>query len=1140
MSRFVAYSQELREVMFQKHPEPKHQEDGRAMADLTLSTAAMQLFNTRHPSYQAETLDYQSALTAATQLPVSASMSFTAQLEGLQKAGNCGSVKVLVFDGFLRWTRATQLSTQVLDLLRTMSLALATGRMLVAPRVVGTVLEWIEPVTPCGADSFGLIEVTSTDAGWTATGWDAQMQTDPFSSDRVVISHSQVIDVAYLAVWNTQHSQQGVRLSVHDFVCALLRFIIRPTPAFQADHATTLTSPSTDLTVILPVAHHRPLSSYEHSIDSLVSTQGIRSLSLTWTDAMFQHRSDPSFLSLLDMDLPPDGIGHAMVAAVSEHVQRRWPNLTLHLLQPERGQAIAELSLLARAAQSSRVLGSMGSEMGFLTASLLPYPAWWDFFGDQYIPSLLALNHNSVLHSPSSSVKAPPPTDAAFIPPVVEKKSTNSNVRFAFVAGLEGTGHHGVGHLLQSIRVYTDVGVWYRQVQVDEWLNNFGWKMLKETNVIAWERYKRQLSQRIKWRLEQYRTSNDAVPIFVINTVQDCIGGMMSYPNTDLAEKTTLHPQLATLARMMEELGADFRVIALARTPGSSLASAVKRDHGVSLVGKENAFHYLARVARANLAALDADIAAIDPRFTLTIATETIQTQPALVARAIARHLGLVGDELIQAAFRMKEEAIVHPSSHWMSSMNTSEVELTQDVLDISSHIPMSDQFAFSPGLVGGQDEVYRHVDGETTGYCRRKPMGLRHEAKDVLVVTMEGAGADYLRTVVEEVSAVMASTHEVDHVLPPSTAAHLDGFTRDGLTAFRVLEYSIDRQLSAEFPSPSSVQPTLILTRNPLDIALTVASNLMQGLTAVSDLHTWDFSRDHFAIWRREHLGEVVTLMRTTLQKVAQLYVHWANAWEVAQRRQQMLERGVSNDGVRVLRLEDFLAAPRRTVQELLGLFELPVDPAAVECVQAAAESTVFSPRIMSNPPVEVWTRRTQSGHARLNESMSSLQYSLASASYPTHATASHPFRLSHLIPPDVFVSFRQSVEVVAASIEGPDWDAYCDEVQKALRDHWAGAPNLVNQPTPPVQPPLPSIPIIPPPPSANANSLYLPPGQGLPSPEAVFSEARKLESDLAKLQRSGTYDVSAAANKARARLNVLRKLIQQLHHNTEQDKTG
>ena len=1126
---FVQQAEELRAMM--KPPQaPRHGEDSRAISDLALTSPAMQLMNARHPSYQAETLNYRTALIAALQLQLPASTSFSAQLEAVQRASDCGAADVLLFDGFLRWTRATQVSTQVLDLLRSMSLALATGRVLVAPRVEGSVLEWLEPLSSCRADSLGLAEVTSTETGWIAKGWDDSVGMDPFSTDRVVHTHSQVIDVAYLAVWNGQRKEQGRRISVRDYVQALLSSIILPTAAFRDEHTAALTSSPADLMVILPVTHHRPLSSYEQSIDGLVSTLGIRSLTLTWTDAVFQHVAGPSFLSLLDMaHLPADTLGPAMAAAVAEHVQRRWPNISLHLLHHEQSRAKAELLLLTQASNLSRVLGSMGSELGFLTASLTPHHAWWDCFGDQYIPSLLALNHHNVLHTSPPSAKLLPLADPLFLPPVVEKKVFSSAVRFVFVAGLEGTGHHGVGHLLQGVRVYTEVGVWYRQVQVDEWLNTFGWKMMKEVNIIAWERYKRQLQQRLKWRVEQYSQNGEPLPIFVINTVQDCIGGMQSYPNTDLPDKTTLHPQLASLATMMEESGADLRVIALARTPGSSLASAVKRDHGVSLVGKENAFLYLARVARANLAALDLDIAAIDPRFTLTIATESIQTQPALVARAIARHIGLEPDELVQAALRMKEDVVVHPSSHWMSSMNDTAVQLTQDVLDISSHIPMSDQFAFAPGMVGGKDELRVQVQGEHTGFCRRKPMGLRHTPKDVLVVAMEGSGVDYLKTLVEEASAVMASTHVVDRVLPPSTAVHLDGFADDHLTAFRVLEYSIDQELNAAFPSPTSQRPMLILTRNPLDIALSVASRLMRGTVAVSDQHTWDFSRDHYSMWRREHMGELVTLVRATLDRVAQTYIAWTSAWKVAQRRQEMLQDGVSKDGVRVLRMEDFLTAPGRTLQELLDLFDLPADPSALDCVQTTAESMVFTARFMSKPTLEAWAKRTHSGHARLNESLSSLQHALAAASFPDHATASRPFRLFQLLPPDLFVSFRRSVEVVATSVEGPDWGAYCDEVEGQVRQHWATPPAAIHQPTRPMQPAAPAQPGVPI--TANSpNTFFVPPGQKLTSPDSIFAEARKLEGDLSRLM-SNQRDNGAAANKARARLTVLRKLIQQLN---------
>ena len=1144
--QLAAFFQVVKADLYVSASKVERSEDNSAVNDLLALAPALQLNNLQHPGYQHHTFDYWRAMASAIELApdVPPSVTFMDRLQAHQQVDDCRKAHALVFNGFLRWTDATRLSAQVLDVLKALSLALASGRVLVLPRVAGTVLDWLQPVTACQAGEFGKFFVERVDDGWTVSAWERGLHSDALSAHRIVVTHSQVIDTSYLAVWNVQQPAQ--RLSVHEYVSAMLAFILRPTAEFDSAHAQAITTKPVDLTVILPLAHNRPLAWYVHAVDSVIAALGVRSVSVTWTDGVFQHVTSPSFMSLLG-----NATGPELALSVTTQLRSRWSNVTIALQQPEFDGPQGDLVLLQQARQSRLLLGSLSSELGFLAASLVPYSDWYDLFGAQYIPALLALNHRSLLHTQSPSAShVRPAVDPTAVAPVVEKTRWSRSVRFVFVAGLEGTGHHGIGHLLQGMRVYTDVGVYYAQLQVDEWLNNFGWKMVKETNSVAYDRYKKQLVQRIKWRSDQHRSEMDAPPIFVINTIQDTVGGMQSWPNTDLAEKATLHPSLVVMARLFQDVNADFRVIALQRTPGSALASAKRRDHGISLVGADNAFHYLARVARSNLASLDADLRALDPAFTLTLATESIETQPALVARAIARHLGFADGDLVQAALRMKEEVVVHPSSYWMSSMNPTEIQLTQDVLGLSSLLPMSDQFAFSTGLVGGQDDRRVRPGVEATGWCRTRRVGVRHQAKGFTVVTMEGAGADYLRVLIEESSAVMTSKYSRDRVLPSSTSRHVVAFAEANLTAFTLLEYPVTpvtaaQQWSFSLPvakplptDPSSVRPTLILTRNPLDLALAVAFERLQSAPELADERVWDFSRDHFARWRREHLGALVTTVRSVLASVAEAYNRWASAWDVAKRRQEMLEAGVSKDGVTVLRMEDLLTTPRHSLVQLLELFELSADASALGCVQSAAESVGFNTRLLSGtPPTSAPTARTMSGHPIYNESVASVQFALFSASIPTYATAARPFGLAHLIPPEVFAEFVKAVDATALAIEGEDWTKYTEEVTLRLAHYWGSQTNNAQAQAPPTHTPPPPRSTVHPnkPTNAPSPSQLLDrttPRQRVTSSAAardIIDEARKLETDLRLMQKPGSYDSSPAANKARARLNVLRKLISQ-----------
>ena len=100
------------------------------------------------------------------------------------------------------------------------------------------------------------------------------------------------------------------------------------------------------------------------------------------------------------------------------------------------------------------------------------------------------------------------------------KKTIWSNrVRFVFVAGLEGTGHHGFGRLLHGLRLYKHGGLSYQQLIVDQWLSEFAWEMWRDTNVSLWLAHRERFKQRIRWCLSQHEQDTTAPPLYLMNTV---------------------------------------------------------------------------------------------------------------------------------------------------------------------------------------------------------------------------------------------------------------------------------------------------------------------------------------------------------------------------------------------------------------------------------------------------------------------------------------------------------------------------------------------------------------------------------------------------------------------------------------------
>ena len=1009
-----------------------------AVTDLLAAAPSMQLFHTAGGGGY----DYhRSALGAMTQRSSERrhedrqrpAPSMAERLQRLQHGDDCSAARVLVFDGFGGWEApSSSASSQLLQLLQSLSLALAAGRRLLVPAVPGSVTDFLQPMSECSLEALGMQAVRSAEGGWRLEGAGlATAASDPLSEQRVVVGRGAVLDVAYLAAWNAQLSDSSRYLSLHDWVGELLRFILRPVPELGA--AARADSEQVDAAVLVPAVVSQPLSWYVSLISAVVTSRSLRRLRISSAFTAFQHVPTAAFLPLLELNTAAPqserGQGQAMVEVICRELRAVHPELELVAVQRSSGQRIKDgLRELLQASRAPLLLGSMGSLDGFVLAALVPSSAWLDFFAYHFASSLLALNAHSQRSGREQQLQP------SSLPAGVLKKTVESaHCRFLYVAGLEGTGHHSLGHLLASTRRFSGSTLVSDWLEADSRLGLRIWRMFSNSLLKDWDEGRRLLAARIPQLLqERCRPRVDgSYPTFVLNTMEDNKAGEQSWPNMDAHNKASLHTSLPVLAALFQQQGADFRVLVLTRAPGSLLAStALHRRFAAHIVGRSAAFLYEARVLRSNLASLDSDLQAIDPRFVLKLALDQLPLAPLLIARRLAAHLALAPQaarELEQAALRTAERmAHSHPEDQWLNEMTEPQAAASYDMLGLPSlSLPITADFRFAAGSIGGRDS-------QSEGGCRRGSLTLRHEARQATLAGLQHSGLQYAVALIEESTAVLSSAHTFDRTLPSSPARHLARYTALQLVSAELQETPIRAgPLAAAPPAPS-----VLLTRNPLDIALTAAFSSLSHDGFMSQVWGWPSERLELLL-RRSRL-RLQEAGRDALLQVGEAYTRWADDWQVARRRKETLHSGSSSDGVLLVRMEDLLSSDS-ALRQLLHALQLTPHTEAMRCLSDASWSLSRPARLLSpSPPLG---SLTVSGHYALNESRLSLQQRLLSSSVLAHSSASSPFSLLALLPADAFAAFRSTVDAAATAIEGADWLLYCQEVETLLRDQQKSA---------------------------------------------------------------------------------------------------
>ena len=159
----------------------------------------------------------------------------------------------------------------------------------------------------------------------------------------------------------------------------------------------------------------------------------------------------------------------------------------------------------------------------------------------------------------------------------ITKTRFSNNTRFIFVAGLEGTGHHFLGNILQGshiFRVSSADPIRCNLMRLDSSRGLFDLNMDSDA-------YHQQEQKTIKL-FRTLSSNSTSFTLRVLNTHIDanenCYTGMMSYPN---GISGTSWPDLGSLAEMAERAGIDLRIIVLTRPSIPMIRSISSRVRNV-------------------------------------------------------------------------------------------------------------------------------------------------------------------------------------------------------------------------------------------------------------------------------------------------------------------------------------------------------------------------------------------------------------------------------------------------------------------------------------------------------------------------------------------------------------------------------
>jgi len=193
---------------------------------------------------------------------------------------------------------------------------------------------------------------------------------------------------------------------------------------------------------------------------------------------------------------------------------------------------------------------------------------------------------------------------------LVEKTVFSETTRFAFVAGLEGTGHHSIGSIFKNCQKSG------RCVAIEKLTLGVyhGGGRPHGAFVYADETSARDVEKAREGLITAFRLAHtDQRRLVVLNTLLDTKGsGEMSYPNFLGADRALNHPDVHYLAYLAERAGVDLRILVLTRPAEGMIQSTTVHRHFNSKSVQSTQMAGMAAV-------LAAQLQLIDPRFYLCV-----------------------------------------------------------------------------------------------------------------------------------------------------------------------------------------------------------------------------------------------------------------------------------------------------------------------------------------------------------------------------------------------------------------------------------------------------------------------------------------------------------------------------------------
>ena len=508
-------------------------------------------------------------------------------------------------------------------------------------------------------------------------------------------------------------------------------------------------------------------------------------------------------------------------------------------------------------AHSSRIVSTHASEEGLLIAELAYeqlthnrrkngraafLPAVYDLFGHTWLDGMQGSTNQHILaHAqsahPTRATTSPAPTTSSTDntytvsavplppfsahPPSIRKTVYSSALRFVFIAGIEGAGHHFIESSLGGTHTYspwnpkghanvsrvkvTDAGVTrYEDVlpvdddvlgdrgkidgeersasaspglvsnphyRLDVPLSRLVYELFVHDSVEAYIATRKKLLLALRTLVTRHAEAPQlpaGVPyhpkrqpvLYPLNHLGAAFG-MHSYPNMFGADKMMHHPYLAVLAGVMEEAGADLRVVLTVRSPQACHWSAVRRHHGEE-IGVQAAYMFQARGLHDNLAYLDGDMRGLDPAFVLQMHLSDVTRDPFRYAAQIASHVGADQHAVQTSLLQLSHSFAVQPDNAWQSALSASQLVAMRDNFDSS---PLLSIFKHRYDSLKADNWPDKPHVCRAPHTLKRFP---RHRGRNgswaangrgVTVVSIEGSGDWMLRWLVEQLTGYMTGS---------------------------------------------------------------------------------------------------------------------------------------------------------------------------------------------------------------------------------------------------------------------------------------------------------------------------------------------------------------------------------------------